>query len=127
MKRVMSTVLAAVLLLAGATSGLQAQATPPSKGATKQAPAPSKAEPTQAPAKSKAAAQIDINSASKDELMSLPGIGDALAAKIIAGRPYKQKTELKAKNIIPAATYDKISAQIIAKQAAGAKAKSKSK
>jgi DNA uptake protein ComE-like DNA-binding protein len=62
--------------------------------------------------------QIDINSASKQELMTLPGIGDALAQKIIDGRPYKGKNQLVSKKIIPQGTYDKISGQIIAKQSA---------
>jgi competence protein ComEA len=62
--------------------------------------------------------QIDINSATKQELMTLPGIGDAYSQKIIAGRPYRAKNELVQKNIIPQATYDKIADQIIAKQAA---------
>ena len=106
--------LAAALTLAPAIA-FAADATPPSS-----APAKAAAKSTSTTTKShkmhKAMAKVDLNSASKEDLMKLPGIDDATAEKIIAARPFTSRAELVSKGILTKAQYAKLSARVSAKQ-----------
>jgi DNA uptake protein ComE-like DNA-binding protein len=59
---------------------------------------------------------VDLNSASKTQLIGLPGIGEAFAQKIIDGRPYREKTDLVRRNIIPEKNYQMFADKVIARQ-----------
>ena len=94
-----------------AAAAKSAQQSKPAAAAAKSA---QQSKPTAAAAKS--AVLVDINSATEAQLKELPGIGDAFAAKIIQNRPYRLKTDLERKNVVPHATYDKVKDRIIARQ-----------
>jgi competence protein ComEA len=64
---------------------------------------------------SSAANPIDLNSASRDVLMSLDGIGEVKADAIIRSRPFRAKTELVERHIIPEALYEKIADKVFAR------------
>ena len=88
---------------------------------TPKAQAPATATKATGSAKSTAATPsvntlVDLNAATRAQLMAIPGIGEAYADKIIAGRPYTRKDQLITKKIIPQATYDKIKDNVIARQ-----------
>ncbi len=61
------------------------------------------------------AGQIDINSASRDDLMTLEGIGEVRADAIIRSRPFKVKTELVERRLIPEALYEKLADKVVAR------------
>jgi len=87
---------------------------PAASAATPAAPALAKpAATTTAPAQS---GLIDINTASKEQLDALPQIGSARAEAIIKGRPYKAKSDLVDRKIIPENAYKGIQHKIVARQ-----------
>lgn len=59
--------------------------------------------------------RLNVNSASKDQLLELPGMSDSEADRVIAGRPYSSSDELVSRRIISKAEYDKISDRVEAK------------
>lgn len=59
---------------------------------------------------------LNLNTASKDQLLNLPGISDREADGIIAGRPYRSTDELVTRRLISQQKYDRIKDQIVANQ-----------
>lgn len=116
-QRLIPLALSAALALLGSGPAWAADKAKPAQPAASQA----KAGPQAAPK------LVDINSASRDELKTLPGIGDAEADRIIAARPYPSKVKLTADKVLPDATYLALKGQIIAIQKAPTNSKTGSK
>jgi DNA uptake protein ComE-like DNA-binding protein len=122
------TVWIAAACLAGAwvaaptAAQAQAQAANPPPAPAQQAsperpPLPTPGKPTVV------AKRVDLNKASRAELLTLPGIHEAEAGKIIAGRPWRTKTELVERKVIPEGVYVAIKHRVVVSDPRGAPAK----
>ena len=110
-----STVKTALIALALSLSTSLALAAENKPAATDAAKAKVSARPASASSAPKVKL-VDINSAKKEELQTLPGVSDEVAAKIIAGRPYLSKAHLLTRKIVEAGEYENLRTLVIAKQ-----------
>jgi hypothetical protein len=99
MPAVMKRALLVLAILLGTTAA-SAQGARPGAGAPPPVPA---------------ANLIDLNTASRDDLMTLEGIGEVRADAIIRARPFRAKTELVERRLIPESLYDRISDKVMAR------------
>ena len=58
--------------------------------------------------------KVDINAASIDQLMKVPGMTRTWAARIVRFRPYRAKNDLLDRGVLPSRVYDRIKDYIIA-------------
>lgn len=61
-------------------------------------------------------AAVDLNKASKDDLLSLPGMTTEKADKVIATRPFSSPDQLVTRRILTQAQYDQLKTKVVAKQ-----------
>jgi DNA uptake protein ComE-like DNA-binding protein len=109
----LKTLLALSLLVAAAPARAQDPDAPPAPKAAK-APRPPRKNRFAKPKSASNVKLLDVNQATKKELLALPGMTEALADKVIAGRPYLSKSWLASKDVLPMTVYMGIKERIVA-------------
>jgi DNA uptake protein ComE-like DNA-binding protein len=104
--RKLFVVLIAALLVLGLAATAQAI---PGIAQSSAAPAAPNSKPAPPPA-----ARIDINHASMDQLLKIPGMTSSWASRIVRFRPYRTKADLLEHGILPSDVYDRIKDYVIA-------------
>lgn len=116
MKRIPAVFAAVVAMAFVATVALAADTTAPATTAPATTAPAAKSTTTsthhKSSSKSTHTAKTDLNTASKEDLMKLPGVDDATADKIVAARPFKSHSELESKNIVTKEQYKKLSSMV---------------
>ena len=76
--------------------------------------------------KSTATPKIDLNKASESQLMTLPGVDEAAAQKIVSMRPYKNANQVVSKGILTKEQFATIEHHVTATQPKSEKSEAKS-
>ena len=105
-KRIITSLVSLTLMTAGSAFA-QVPGNQVAKGPTP--------KPSTSTAKPATTSLVDLNTASKQALMTLPGITETNAKKIIENRPYKTKADLTQKKVISPDAYAKIEAKVVAR------------
>jgi competence protein ComEA len=113
----LATLAALALMTVTAAQAQNAAPAPTAKPAAQAVPAKPAAKPAAAPKAAKMEL-LDLNTATREQLVALPGIGETYADAIIKARPFKSKSELVSKKVISAAAYKKVRAHVTAKHQA---------
>ena len=103
MRLSLTVTMATALIAAPAIAAPTAPATPDGRAA-----ADTRAAPPAVPH------YVDLNSASRKELMTLPGIGASEADRIVANRPYLTKTDLVTKDVLPVGPFLSLKRLVVA-------------
>ena len=117
--RWISLSLASGLLLGSPLARAADEAKPAAKPATAQ---PAKPQP-KATAPAKKPKPVDINSATAEQLKTVPGVDEALAEKVIQNRPYPTRAYLVTKGVYSQSDYYKIKDYFVAAPPAETKTK----